>query len=251
MSKLLRANFMRLRQSLSFWVCVVLQVFLAAIDFFSAYFISTEKESVFGRSFIVGSYIMIFLSVFITSFICTDYSCQTIRNKLVVGHSRGAIYFSNFITTWIGSLVIVAAYWITMSAISVSFGIEADMPPNEFCFLIFTQISAVTALVSLYVLLSELITSKSKAVTTALILSLVLSIMYPIMGDMHIEFNVQAAKVISDGISVFFTDIMPSGQIVQMEIGADIQRIFPIYSLAVTVISSTIGILIFRRKGLK
>ena len=251
MSKLLRANFMRLKKCSSFSVCIIIQVFLAAIDFFSAYFISTEKETVFGRSYIVGSYIMIFLSVFITSFICTDYSRQTIRNKLFVGHTRGAVYFSNFITTWLGSLVIVAAYWITVSIISVSLGVKAGMPLNDFCFLIITQIAAVTALVSLYVLLSELITSRSKAVTTALILSLILSIMYPVMGDMHIEFNVQAAKVVSNGISVFFTDIMPSGQLVQMEMGSDIQRIFPIYSLVVAVVSSAIGVIIFRRKDLK
>ncbi|MDE7293299.1 MAG: ABC transporter permease [Oscillospiraceae bacterium] len=199
----------------------------------------------------VGSYIMIFFSIFITSFICTDYSCQTIRNKLIVGHSRAALYFSNFITAWIGSLVIAAAYLITIAVLTVFLGLETGMPPNELCFFILTQIAAVTALVSFYVLLSELITSKSKAVTTALILSLVLSIMYPIMGDMHIGFNVQAAKVISNAISVFFTDIMPSGQLVQMEMGADIQRIFPVYSLAVTAASSAIGILIFKRKGLK
>lgn len=245
---------MRLRQSLSFWVCIVLQVSFAAILFFMMYLVYPEETHVFGKSFILGSYIMIFLSVFITSFICTDYSCQTIRNKLFVGHSREAIYFSNFITVWIGSIIITAAYWITLLAISVFVGFEVGMPPNEFCFLILIKIAAVTALVSLYVLLSELVTSKSKAVTAALILSLFFTIIYPIMGDMRIEFNVQAAKVISNSISVFFTDIMPSGQIVQMEqmeTIADIQRIFPIYSLAVTVVSSAIGILIFRRKDLK
>ncbi len=245
---------MRLRQSLSFWVCVVLQVSFAAILFFMTYSVYPEETRIFGKSFVVGSYIMFFLSVFITSFICTDYSCQTIRNKLFVGHSREAIYFSNFITVWIGSVIITAAYWITLLAFSVFVGFEADMSLNEFWFLILTKIAAVTALVSLYVLLSELITSKSKAVTTALILSLILLIIYPIMGDMHIEFNVQAAKVISKGVSVFFTDVMPSGQInqmMQMETTADIQRIFPIYSLAVTVVSYAIGVLIFRRKDLK
>lgn len=239
MSKLLRANFMRLRKSNSFSLSIIIQVFLAAINFFMAYFIYPDKSVIFGRSFIVGSYIMIFLSIFITSFICTDYSCQTIRNKLIVGHSREEIYFSNFITTWIGSLIIVSAYWITISALSVFLGLETGMPPNELCFLILTQIAAVTALVSLYVLLSELVTSKSKAVTAALILSLIFSA----IGDTSVNPK-----------SIFFTDIMPSGQLVQMEQmekAADIQRIFPIYSLAVTVISSAIGIMIFRRKELK
>lgn len=231
---------MRLRQSLSFWVCIVLQVSFAATVFFMMYSVYPEETHILGKSFIISPYIMFFLSVFITSFICTDYSCQTIRNKLFVGHSREAIYFSNFITTWIGSVIITAAFWITLLVISVFVGFEAGMPLNEFWFLILTKIAAVTALVSLYVLLSELITSKAIAVTTALILSFICS------GPL-IETNIRF-------ISVFFNDIMPSGQInqmMQMETTADIQRMFPVYSLAVTVVSSAIGILIFRRKGLK
>lgn len=232
---------MRLGQSLSFWVCTGLQVSFAAMLFFTAYSAYPEKIHIFGKSFIVGSYIMFFLSVFITSFICTDYSCQTIRNKLVVGHSRVAIYFSNFITVWIGSVIITAAFWITLLAISVFVGFEAGMPPNELCFLILTQIAAVTALVSLYVLLSELVTSKSAAVTAALILSLIC-------------FVCSAANTDISFLSVFFKDILPSGQldqIVGMETAADIKRIFPVYSLAVTVVSTAIGVLIFRKKGFK
>lgn len=241
MSKLLRANFMRLRQSLSFWVCIVLQVFAAAMVFLMAYFMYQDKEKslIFDRSFMVGSYIMFFLSVFITSFICTDYSYQTIRNKLIVGYSREEIYLSNLITVWISSLVIVAAYLITIAALSVFLGLGTGMLPNELCFLILTQIAAVTALVSLYVLLSETVTRKSVAVTAALILSLIFST----IGDTSINPK-----------SIFFTDIMPIGQLIQMEQMekiADIQRIFPIYSLAVTVVSTAIGIMIFRRKGLK
>lgn len=232
---------MRLRQSLSFWVCIVLQVSFAAILFFMTYAVYPEETRVFGKSFIVGPYIMFFLSVFITSFICTDYSCQTICNKLFGGHSREAIYFSNFITVWIGSVIITAAYWITLLAFSVFVGFEADMPLNEFWFLILTKIAAVTALVSLYVLLSELITSKSIAVTAALILSFICS------GNPASVTNIRF-------ISIFFNDIMPSGQIDQMilmETIEDIQRIFPVYSLAVTVVSSAIGVLIFRKKDLK
>lgn len=251
MSKLLRANFARLWKSRAFWVCIIFQIFLAAIDFLSAYFISEEKTFVLSRQFFIGSYIMIFLSVFITSFICTDYSCKTIRNKLIVGQTRAAVYFSNFAAALVGSFVIIAAYWAVMSALAFSLGVEMGMPLNEFCFLFWAQIAAVTALVSLYVLLSELVTSKSKAVTAALISSFVLSIVYPAMKEMYIEFNVQAARAVSKGISVFFTDIMPSGQLVQMETGEDIQGIFPIYSLAVAAVSTAVGVLIFRRKDLK
>lgn len=231
---------MRLGQSLSFWVCVVLQISFASILFFMTYAVYPEV-CILGKSFIVGPYIMFFLSVFITSFICTDYSCRTILNKLFAGHSREAIYFSNFITVWIGSVIIAAAYWIALLVFSVFVGFEAGMPMNEFWFLIIAKLAAVTALTSLYVLLSELIASKSVAVTAALILSFICS------GDPAGATNIRF-------ISIFFSDIMPSGQLDQMvltETISDIKRVFPLYSLIVTVISSAIGVVIFRRKDLK
>lgn len=248
MSKLLRANFARLRKSRSFWVCMILQIFLAAVKFLYRYAVDPEKAVIFGGQCIAGSYIMIFLSVFITSFICTDYSCKTVRNKLIIGQSRGAVYLSNFITVLTGSIAIAAAYWVTLSAAALSLGGETGMPLNEFCFVILSQTAAVTALVSLYAALSELVTSKSKAVTAALIASLIMVAVFHATKDMYIEFNVQVGLNLQ---AVFFNDIMPSGQLLQMETGADIPRIFPFYSLAVTAISTIAGVLIFRRKDLK
>ncbi len=238
MSKLLRANFARLRKSASFLLGIIIQAFFAAIDFFVSYSFYGKEALAFGRSFIVGSYIMILLSVFITSFICTDYSCKTVRNKLIIGHSRIAIYFSNFITVLTGSLAFAISYWVTILAAALPLGVELGMPPREFCFLVLTQLAVVTALVSFYVLLSELITSKSVAVTAALILSFILSI----IGEI---FDARA-------LSVFFSEILPFGQMVNMEMSdTPIPQIFPVYSLIVIVIFSAVGVLFFGRKDLK
>ncbi len=241
MSKLLRANFARLRKSDSFLLCIIIQVFAAVMETLFNCFIYGKEEFFFGRSFIVGTYIMILLSVFITSFICTDYSCKTIRNKLIIGHSRIAIYFSNFITVLTGSLVIIAAYWVTALAIALPLGGELGMTTGEFCFLVLTQLVAVTALVSFYVLLSELVTSKSMAVTAALILSFFSTI----IGDICREVGVRA-------LSLFFSEILPFGQMVNMEMSdTPIPHIFPVYSLIVIVIFSAVGVLFFERKDLK
>lgn len=241
MSKLLRANFARLWKSNSFLLCIIIQVFDAVMETLLNYFIYGKEELFFGRSFIVGTYIMILLSVFITSFICTDYSCKTIRNKLIIGHSRIAIYFSNFITVLTGSLVIIAAYWVTALAIVLPLGGELGMTTGEFCFLVLTQLAVVTALVSFYVLLSELVTSKSMAVTAALILSFFSTI----IGDICREVGVRA-------LSLFFSEILPFGQMVNMEMSdTPIPHIFPVYSLIVIVIFSAVGVLFFGRKDLK
>ncbi len=66
MVKLLRANFARLRKSDSFLLGIIIQAFFAVIDFFVSYFLYEKEALAFGRSFIVGSYTTILLSVFIT-----------------------------------------------------------------------------------------------------------------------------------------------------------------------------------------
>ncbi len=242
MGKLLRANFVRLRKSNSFLLGIIIQAFFAAIDFFVSHFLYGKEALAFGRSFIVGSYIMILLSVFITSFICTDYSCKTIRNKLIIGHSRIAIYFSNFITVLTGSLALAISYWVTVLVVALPLGGEIGMPPREFCFVVFNQLAVVTALVSFYVLLSELITSKSVAVTAALILSFILSV----IGEIYMASGARA-------LSVFFSEVIPFGQMVHMEMMSDnpIPHIFPVYSLIMIVISSAVGVIFFGRKDLK
>ncbi len=241
MGKLLRANFARLRKSDSFLLGIIIQAFFAVIDFFVSYFLYEKEALAFGRSFIVGSYTTILLSIFITSFICTDYSCKTIRNKLIIGHSRIAIYFSNFITVLTGSLAFAISYWVTVLAVALPLGGEIGMPPSEFFFLVLTQLAVVTALVSFYVLLSELVTSKSVAVTAALILSFFSTI----IGDICREVGVRA-------LSLFFSEILPFGQMVNMEMSdTPIPHIFPVYSLIVIVIFSAVGVLFFGRKDLK
>ena len=101
MSRLLSADFAKVKKSRFFWLCIIgMAVFGLYMKIME--YISTQQY--FSRSPALHSMLSIYAMVigfltaaFVSLFVGTEYSDGTIRNKLIIGHSRAAIYFSNLI----------------------------------------------------------------------------------------------------------------------------------------------------------
>ena len=74
-----------------------------------------EIENYFSERFAFGQTVAVSIisAIFIGLFIGTEYSNGTMRNKLVIGHSRGAIYFSNLAVCIAAALLIHIVYVAT------------------------------------------------------------------------------------------------------------------------------------------
>ena len=101
MSKLLSANFIRLKKDKFFWSGLVFM--LAAGIFFPVmrYMDMRQTQTInridngfFGCALFIG----IVMAVFCILFIGREYSEGTIRKKIIIGQKRGTVYLSNFIT---------------------------------------------------------------------------------------------------------------------------------------------------------
>ena len=112
MSKLLSANFIRLKKDKFFWSGLVFM--LAAGIFFPVmrYMDMRQTQTInridngfFGCALFIG----IVMAVFCSLFIGTEYSEGTIRNKIIIGQKRGTVYLSNFITCSLVSVVMCMA----------------------------------------------------------------------------------------------------------------------------------------------
>ena len=112
MRKLLSANFSRLWKSKVLWILVLGIIAFCA---YSAYqgigYVQRSSNPVLERFYfgfvpVTG---MLF-GLFIRLFTNPDYQEGTLRNKLIVGHSRRDIFLSNFIVNLAGSFVILAAF---------------------------------------------------------------------------------------------------------------------------------------------
>lgn len=130
MTKLLSANFLRLRKSRVFLVCLILCVAMGALAAFQEFQfqvsvgadlsvpeVSEYKSLLEGQFFEYTVFIGLVAPALIALFLGTEYSDGTIRNKLAVGHSRLSIYFANLITGFAGSLLCMAGYMLSCLAV--------------------------------------------------------------------------------------------------------------------------------------
>ncbi len=112
MRNLLCSHFCRLSRNLVFYICLllcaaqcldeVLGACIGAARYADA--IYHLEQYTFGNLPLFSVAIAVFASLFFG----TEYADGTIRNKLICGHSRGAVYFSSYLTLLAGALAIYA-----------------------------------------------------------------------------------------------------------------------------------------------
>ena len=274
MIRLLKANFARLWKTKSFWVCMIISVGLGLANFLTSYSVNSECVKTLGAELMSnGSNILLFISIFAALYLGTDYSNGTIRNKLVIGHKRSEIYFSNVITTAAGGLLLMAAEWLVVLVTGLCLGGEIGMPAGELALKMLVCVGAVIAISAIFTLLGMLFTAKSTIVTITLVSTFVLIIGAAVIESLLAEpeyvtdyvFFVDGSAVqgepmanplyvtgVKRDIMTAVNDVLPSGQMMQMEIGTLRSAEFmPLYSLGVIAVSTAVGVLVFRRKDLK
>ena len=123
MSRLLSAGFMRLWKSRVFWTLVAGMFLWSLFMVYGNHMECITKGETddtltnffFGYGVIIGGAVSIFTSLFFG----TDYSDGTIRNKIIIGHSRQSIYMSNFIISVAAGAVMTAAWILAMLAVGL------------------------------------------------------------------------------------------------------------------------------------
>ena len=251
MSKLLRADFIRLFKSRIFWLGVIFMVGLASVAMYTNWKDSHDFPDYYnppdGLLLAGAAYLGIVIAVVLGIFIGTDYSHGTIRNKLSVGHSRIKMYFSNLIVCTAASMIMHIAYMaVVIGASATGIVRKFDMQAGNIAALIVTSFFTVAALSAIFILVCMLISSRSAGVVTAIILSLALIMTsntiyyrlleeeytrpysFTIMTDSGEEIEVEQPSVKNPQyltgakrkVFEFFNDLLPNGQIMQFSDGA-------------------------------
>ena len=277
MSKLLSANFIRLRKSKEFWLCVVSVLLISAAMIYSS---SESASALAARGFIkhlddyyfqLAPYIGAVMAIFISLFLGTEYSDGTIRNKLIVGHTRTDIYLANFWTCLISGIIITAMWFIGGLPGLYLIGSFA-MGISEVIAYLFVAIGITAAFSAIFVWISMV--SRNKAVTVVLVLILWVAMVLAASGindRLHEpEYNGGMAMIngefvmmedtpnplfLAGGIRMAFEwlyRILPTGQAIAMT-SAEITT--PLLDIAAsvifTIVITLLGILTYRRKDLK
>ena len=170
MSRLLRASFARLKRDKTFWICMAMMFGIGALFVISNYV--TMKFRGYGST--VDDALFSYGPTSVCSwqlqqlYIGKEYSDGTIRNKLVVGHSRSSIYLSNLVVNMAVSLLLAAAYITAVLGIGIPLlgGLHGTL--ESVLRVLFGSVMMAFALASIFTLLSMLNQNKAAAAVIGL-----------------------------------------------------------------------------------
>lgn len=281
MRNLIFANFAKLRKDKFFWFAFFVMCFWSIMQLLSAVIESLQNPEfalpALDRLFVqyyplIGGLCAIFTGLFIGR----EYSDGTMRNKVIAGHSRAAIYLSNLVVSTAGGWFLNIAWILPMLLIGIPlFGMFLNPAViAAYTLVSFFMIAALTAVFTVFSMLITNKTNSSISILCAFLFMLMLgSACYNQLCEPEI---IQGGDiVITDGGNVsmetlkpennpayvggntrklltFAKDFLPTGQAIQMSNEETID--FPmmlIYSSVIIALSTSAGIAVFCKKDLR
>ncbi|MBD5116598.1 MAG: ABC transporter permease subunit [Ruminococcaceae bacterium] len=290
MSRLISAGFSRLFKSKCFIFFTIFAAFYSFMNIMSRY-MDVINMSKYADGSLPASYynvdvdaiafdsamtMMFAAAIFIGFFIGREYSDGTIRNKLIVGHSRGSIYLSNFVICVAAHIMgLFVAFIITLVVgiplLGTSFSVWEIL---IFCF---SVVIASVALDAIFLLISMLISSKS-AQTAVLILGSFIMLFVTIYineslsapeyySDYVISTTIDGETVIEEGNQIknpfyltgnkrkvyeFFDEFLPVSQLYRTanSTQTDLTKC-AIYDIIILIAVTEAGVLLFCKKDIK
>lgn len=219
-------------------------------------------------------FIAVVIAIFACFYIGTDYSDGTLRNKLIVGHSRAGIYLSYFLTATIVALLLVAAYLLAVPVVGLPFSGSAVITCVELQpWRIMNFILVIIEYTALFVLLSMLDSNKARNVVISLLVAFSV-IMVGMMlygryaqpefvnhvvalpdGGIELKQGAANSKYLSGTtrtVVEWFTLILPSGSVMlSLDRNLDFDWRNPVLSVILIVVLTSIGIWLFKKKDIR
>lgn len=280
MNKLLHADFSRLIKNKLFWVGLIVMIgvplYAVGVRYYD-YAVAPETawETADGLWFVGGIYVAVILSVVMSLFIGTEYSEGTIRNKLMVGHTRGTIYFSKLLTFAAVSLFYHLIFIVVLFGAG-SLLLKAWNTPVE-TLMILTALSIVTviALSAIFTMLAMLIHGRSAGAVTAMLVAMAMLISAMTIFSMlnapeyienAYEMN-EAGEIVQSApipnpryltgtkreVYQHILNFIPVGQMMQfgnLQVTPQMYYL-PLYAIIVMIVCTAVGLALFRRKDIR
>ena len=266
MNKLISAGFTRLWKDKVFWIiCIIMFMYGVSLSFKTD--VNVPLEGIFFGFVIMGS---IPTAVFCGMFVGTEYSNGTIRNKIIVGHSRYSVYFSNLIVNAIASILIAFSYILALFIVGVPRLGFFQVSAEHIVFYSFAAIMMIFALASIYTLLCLLITNKATSAVICILVSFALILSSTKIksqleeiksheSNINTSTAVEQLDISQDNLTItkqdlyqLLYDLVPTcqGMQIAMQTSDGTWRL-PVYSAGIIIINSGLGIFLFKRKDLK
>lgn len=245
MSRLFAANMMRLKKSKLLWF---LAVAAAASSLALVILLILYPDSIDKIMFCYPVLIAFMIPAFIGIFFGTEYSDGTLRNKLMVGHSRKNIYLANLLTALFAAYILLAAYLLPVLLLGFPALGVPSMDWGTVIMMLLASMITIGAICSIHVMISMIISNK----TNATVINLALAFLsYEVTAILFSMSTVMTG--IGADICQLITNILPMGQAVQFIMGGMNTPLWllAVYAIAVTIIFTVTGMKVFSTKNIK
>ena len=213
MNKLLSAGFIRLKKSK---VLLVLALFMIGfglympigsyMDMKRYHFAHVLDDTFFSQITLIGIIIAIFCSLFLG----TEYSDGTIRNKLIVGHSRISIYISNLILCTIAGIALSLTYMVTCACAGIPLLGLLQIDLKTAALLIFCSIIISIAYTSIFTFAAMLLHNKAVLSTVSILTAFVMIFAASYLNSALSQPEMRSDYVISESGEITETEQVPN-----------------------------------------
>ncbi len=251
-------------------------IFMATMDYISSLQSGDYEAQLSNVLFIYALTVAILIPAFVSLFVGTEYSDGTMRNKMIIGHTRLCIYLSNLIVCSVAGLGFCISYMIGAFAVAVPFytidpGILTGVATLVLCS--FVMCVAFTALCTLTAMLcqNKALTAVINILAACFLLVISIYIMSRLsQPEMYSGYslNTETGEIeMSEGIPnpdylrgtereiyQFFNDFLPTGQAAnitgQLSLSGS-PGLLASYSACIIIVSTGAGIFVFKKKDIK
>lgn len=279
MTNLLVPNCKRLMKNRAFRIAAAVVAVIGLFEIFMMYRDSViEKDTPYfdGGLFSFAALGVFALAAVVPLFVGSEYSDGTIRNKVVVGHHRAAVYLSILLTSIIAETLLILV-WTAAYLIPGVILMEHANPLWVYLVLYLAMFLELAVFSAIFTLLTMTLGSKAGAAVVCIFCALLLLMQGIVVESMLEEPEFYGPElIISDSGEVsyagemernpnyipegspkraffeFLMDFMPGGQAIRISSQAtDNLAKICFYDLGWLVVMTCAGVLIFRRKDLK
>lgn len=255
----------------------------AVVGFMGIFLISTREQTLRYGQGLDSKLLYVFLladlfcAVFCSLHLGQEYGEGAIRNKLMAGHSRNSVYLAGLLCSIVGSLFLVFAACFGALAFGLPLIGGFQLTARAIALLLLCGVGVTVVYASVYTLLSLLISSRALSVAACLLTSIVLmsfsqKIFSALEQPEHIlsqyVFTENGATLLKnagegplnpdyvDGVQrtvfQFINDLLPTGQAFQIA-NLTVERPWLLLgcSLALVLLTTGLGLFLFRKKDVK
>ena len=280
MSRLLSADFAKLKKSKFFWICMpgmfLFGIFTAVMHYIAMQQYGENAADITNILFIYALTVVFLIPAFVSLFVGTEYSDGTIRNKMIIGHTRAGIYLSDLIVCSVAGIgfcvsYIIGALLAALPLYTIDTGILEGVTKLVLCSFIMSV--AFTALCILTAMLcqNKALTAVINILAACFLLVISLYVLnklsepevypgYSVMTDsgevevMENEPNPDYLRGTEREVYQFLNDFLPTGQAINItQRGAFSQSpgLLAAYSASIIIVSTGIGVFAFKKRDVK